>query len=277
MKKKKKYTGVFSEEASLKFAEELQKTIIPFMEKSIGEGEDNGTFEVIASTSVVDRHGEIILQEGIDTKNYMKNPVILLSHDYWALPIGKATSVELVDGKTIVKGVFASGEANPIAQQVRKLYDAGILKTVSVGIMVKEWEAQTITKCELLELSFVSVPANPEACDIAKGLELDAEFLAKMLVDKTVDDDAKGEEEDEDTKEMKAIKTLVDVVKTLNKNIEDLTVENKNLAVELVEIKSLVTKTVQEGEDAKSKLETSAQMGKMLSQIVSKHNEVLKK
>jgi hypothetical protein len=32
----------------------------------------------------------------------------------------------------IVSGVFASAEANPKAQQLRKLYDEGIIKTVSV-------------------------------------------------------------------------------------------------------------------------------------------------
>lgn len=151
----------------------------------IKEVEDR-TFEVIASTEGTDRDGEVLIQAGIDMKNYLLNPVILFGHDYHSLPIGKATAIEQRDGKTIIRGVFASKEANPLAEQVFQLYKEGILKAVSVGFIAKRYDGMHITESELLELSFVPVPANPEALSVrnfakelvgmAKGLKMEGEL-----------------------------------------------------------------------------------------------------
>jgi hypothetical protein len=129
---------------------DVQKALASHKEIVIKAVEDNGTFKVIASTQSKDRHGEVVLQAGINTDNYMLNPIILLSHDYWALPIGKATSVTKENNQMIIEGVFASAEANPVAQNVRKLYEAGILKTVSIGFIAKQWQDNIITESELL-------------------------------------------------------------------------------------------------------------------------------
>lgn len=165
-----------------KFTEQLAKELAGAIEKnaalvaSIKEAKDNGTFRVVATTQGKDRDGEIVLQEGLNTENFMKNPVILFGHNYWDLPIGKATKVEknTETGQTIIEGIFASAEANPLAQQVRKLYDAGILIATSIGFIAKNWEGNVITESELLELSFVPVPANPDALDTVKELHLEA-------------------------------------------------------------------------------------------------------
>lgn len=135
-----------------------------------GEGE----FEVIATREVVDRDGEIVKVSGIDIANFLKNPVILWGHDYWSFPIGAATDVRIQGDQMIVKGVFAPTEQ---AQIARLLYDTGFLKTVSIGFIGKERQGNLITKCELLELSFVPVPSNPEALDARES----AEFAKKIL------------------------------------------------------------------------------------------------
>ncbi|MFB0965059.1 MAG: HK97 family phage prohead protease [Patescibacteria group bacterium] len=128
-----------------------------------------GTFEVIASTEDVDRHGEIIRQNGWQLERYLKNPVVLVDHCYEVDCIaGKATDVRIEDGKLIVRGVFAPNEAG---QEAQLLYEAGFLKTVSVGFIPLSWDQtnrDVITGAELLELSFVPVPANPEALDNLK-------------------------------------------------------------------------------------------------------------
>lgn len=152
-----------------------QKTADEFLAalKKISQKEDtgNGTFEVIATTESVDRQGESILLKGWDIKNYMNNPVILWGHDYWSLPIGKATEVNIEGDKMVIKGIFASTE---FAQEVRKLYDEGIVKTVSVGFIPLEKQGNVITKAELLELSFVPVPANPDALSLQKMQKVEA-------------------------------------------------------------------------------------------------------
>lgn len=138
---------------------------------------ETGTFEVLASTSDVDRDGEIIEAKGWNIKNFLKNPVILWAHNYNELPIGVAESVGIEDGLKI-KGRFASEKANPKAQQVRRLVDEGIQKAVSVGLIPEERDPNNdkiITRAELLEVSFVPVPANPNALAMAagKGFSLD--------------------------------------------------------------------------------------------------------
>ena len=145
---------------------------------------DSGSFEVIISTADIDRSGESIVQNGIDLANYKTNPIVLWAHDYYALPIGVADSVEMVEGKLVAKGRFAPEEANPFAQQVRRLYDAGIVRATSVGFIVKEMNGNVITKSELLEFSFVPVPANPYALSMRQAKELGLDL--GMLVAKGI-------------------------------------------------------------------------------------------
>lgn len=157
----------------------------------------NGTFEVIASTEGVDRDGEVIQIAGWDFVNYMKNPIILFGHEYSEMEniIGAATDVSIKDNQVIVKGIFASTTAG---QTARQLYDDGILRAVSVGFIVKDRNGPTITKAELLELSFVSVPSNPDALSLSKLLKLET-----MLKTKTASEDETEEEEEETTEEAK--------------------------------------------------------------------------
>lgn len=64
-------------------AEQLKKAINDVVVKAEDIVEDvDYTFDVIATTQDVDRDGEIILVDGWDTKNWLKNPVILANHNY---------------------------------------------------------------------------------------------------------------------------------------------------------------------------------------------------
>lgn len=172
--------------------------------------EENGTFEVIASTEDVDRMGEVVRSDGWMLENFNKNPVILFGHDHGSLPIGKATSAEVRDRELIVKGVFASHEN---AQKVRKLYEEGIMKAVSVGFIPHEMDGNIITSAELLEVSFVPIPANSEALALAfdnehsvnelaqKGF-FDFDSVAKTsspTEQKSEEGDEKGDEENRST------------------------------------------------------------------------------
>jgi HK97 family phage prohead protease len=181
-------------EALKKLSEEVRSKI----EKAVGaagmqetisktraaNAEDTGTFEVIISTDAVDRQGEIVDQSGWDLTFYKMNPVVLWAHDYYSMPIGVCDEIGLQNGKLVAKGRFAPAEANPFAQQVRALYDAGMLRTTSVGFIVHEADGEKITKAELLEFSFVPVPANPLALSLRQMKELGIEqsiFAAKGI------------------------------------------------------------------------------------------------
>lgn len=126
------------------------------------EVEEDGVIEVVASDETVDRYGEVIVADGWDLKNFKKNPVMLISHDYSQLPIGK-WEVRVEEKKLIAKAVFAETER---AREVIQLIKSGLKLAVSVGLIVLERDEkkrERITKSELLEISWVSVPANPNA------------------------------------------------------------------------------------------------------------------
>jgi len=161
----------------------------------------NGTFDVVISTDDIDRHGEIVRQSGLNTESFMKNPVVLFGHNSWGLPIGVCTEIskEERDGKMVTraKGVFAS---HAQAQGQRELYDMGVAAT-SIGFIEKEREGNMITESELLEFSFVPIPANPHVHAIREaGLDV-AELAAKGLLVadlKTGDDVAVNQDDDKD-------------------------------------------------------------------------------
>ena len=138
---------------------------------------DEFSLEIVGSTSKVDRDGEVLDVNGWDLKNYKKNPVILASHNYFEPAIGKAKSVKIKDGSLVFKIEFPEEGVNPTADVYRKLYIGGFMRASSVGFIPKEWEDldgksglwRKYIKQELLELSLVSVPANPEALTPMKG------------------------------------------------------------------------------------------------------------
>lgn len=122
-----------------------------------------GKYKVLASTNAVDRQGDSIDQSGWDLTNFKLNPVMPWAHDYSALPVGKATSVQVTKLGLEAEFEFAPAEGNPMAQQVKVLYDQGYLNAVSVGFIPKTRQGNIIKSAELLEISFVPVPANQEA------------------------------------------------------------------------------------------------------------------
>ena len=136
---------------------------------------DEGTFKFIISTGNEDRQGERVIQDGIDIKNFMKNPVLLVDHRYTIDSIaGKFTKITRDGDKTIGEGVFSS---NATGEHAKALYDGGFLNAVSVGfraLAYDEEDRSNITKSELLEVSLVAVPANAEALAM-----LDSKAIAK--------------------------------------------------------------------------------------------------
>ncbi len=156
---------LYTDDLAKEFKDACAKLFADVEKKEIvvkGEGE----FDVIATTETVDRDGEMIKSDGWETENFIKNPVMLDCHKYFEMPVGACTELtKLEDGSYRAKGVFARTQK---AQEIRSLYEDGILRTVSVGFIPKERNGNIITKAELLEISFVPIPSNPDAMAIAK-------------------------------------------------------------------------------------------------------------
>ena len=147
------------------------------MEKQFKQftAEKQGDFWAIASDETPDRTGDIVKANGWDLENYKKNPVLLWAHDYSMPPVGKALDIQVSGSKLIFRPEFAPTQ---MGQEIKQLYEQGYLKTFSVGFIPKEYtinpdtNGYIYTKSELLEVSCVPVPANPNALSLlsAKGL-----------------------------------------------------------------------------------------------------------
>ena len=165
--------------------QQLRQALDEFDLKSIVEKSDadeNGTFRVIASKETPDRTGDELPLDGWSLDNFRKNPVLLWSHDHkQELPIGVVTKIDVVGDELVAEGVFAPADVNPLAQKVRRAYDAKIVNAVSVGFMPLEFDKDyNVLKQELVELSFVPVPMHPEA--------LRKELRAHGLEEKEIDE-----------------------------------------------------------------------------------------
>ncbi|CAB4151722.1 Prohead protease [uncultured Caudovirales phage] len=133
--------------------------------KVVEKGLAEGGFRAIASTPKIDRHGETIEQEGWDIKNYKKAPRLLWGHNHGIPAIGKATKI-WVEGtgksaKLMFEGVFH--EITELGRACKQLFDEGYIDTFSVGFLINEMEDNKFISQELLEISLVNVPANPDA------------------------------------------------------------------------------------------------------------------
>jgi len=122
---------------------------------------DKFTVEGIFSTAVEDRHGDIVKQN-FDLTSFKKNPVVLNSHNHRDIVeiIGKVEGIKVDKNKLQGKVRFAVDE-NPKAEIAFRLVAGGFLKAFSIGFIPKEFDKKgNIINSELLEVSFVSVPAN---------------------------------------------------------------------------------------------------------------------
>lgn len=137
---------------------------IYFEIKSVNDEERQ--FNTIITSGVKDRMNESINPDGWDFKNYFKNPVVLFAHKYNELPIGKTLKIE--KEKDVIKANIKLIKGLELADKVWHLIKEGVLKAVSVGFIPKRYKEKDsdkydIMEAELLEISVVPVPANPQA------------------------------------------------------------------------------------------------------------------
>lgn len=127
--------------------------------------------DFVFSTDAEDRYGEVVDQATWQLGNFGLNPVALYAHNSRELPIGRAKDVGVVDGELRGTIVFASADGNPRAENVWKLVQEGVLRAVSVGFyshsyrweQIDDRERLVLSDNELIEISVVPIPANPEA------------------------------------------------------------------------------------------------------------------
>lgn len=154
-----------------------------------GEQSSEDKFTYVMSTESVDRMNDVIEQNWV-LDHFKKNPIALWNHNY-SNPIGVWENVKVVKtkaGKQLVGTLKLAKEGtSELIDTVRSLVAQGILRAVSVGFNPieftydKEIEGYRFKKVELWECSLVSVPANAEALQVVKGLDLKDKGIINQL------------------------------------------------------------------------------------------------
>jgi HK97 family phage prohead protease len=129
------------------------------------------------SSEGVDRQGDIVVQAGLDTRSFMgTGGTVLWGHDP-DQPIARCVSIERVGQETRALAQFPEHGVSAKADEIYGLIKASIISSSSIGFRSLErepidpkdpWGGQKFLKTELMEFSFVSVPANADATVIAR-------------------------------------------------------------------------------------------------------------
>ena len=176
---------------------------------SLGGG-GSPILDFIASDETLDRYHEVLMAPGWQLENYRRNPVFQNAHQYGDVifTLGKALVTEVRDARLYQRIEFAT-DVNPMAKIAYGLYKGKFLNAVSVGFIPLKWEdAQSSSSSssssvprrryleqELLEVSAVGIPANPNA--LALGLKSGAVEKSDLtaladLIHLTISDKAEG-------------------------------------------------------------------------------------
>jgi hypothetical protein len=112
----------------------------------------------------------IVLTSGIDTTDYLRNPVMLLNHDPNIL-LGAIEDLHVFEDQLIGKPVFDNDNAE--ASKWKGKWERGYLKASSVDLDIKETEVINgklyITKSTLCEVSLTPVPGNKNALRLTRN------------------------------------------------------------------------------------------------------------
>lgn len=143
---------------------------------------EQGIYEAMVSTESIDRDDDILLAEGCDVTNYLKNPLVLWGHNYWTpdAVVARALDVVKIPGRGVkLTFQFVTRGVNATADLVHDLWAGGYLRAMSVGFIPKLREARQdmagnelrsgflYRVWELLEGSIVTIPANQDALALA--------------------------------------------------------------------------------------------------------------
>jgi len=166
---------------------------------AVNDGERAVT--AIISTTAVDRDGECLIPGGCNSKAYQSNPVVLLNHSYWDLPVGRCAALKREADAITAKVVFATRPSDYPADKewvpdvLLSLFQQKTLSAFSVGFVPLETRPATdrdiekfgagcrrvVSKWELLEFSIVCIPCNSEAVALAVSKSMIKPDTAKAL------------------------------------------------------------------------------------------------
>ena len=137
---------------------------------SNGESRSVVVVDFVASTEIKDSHGSII-KSNWRLGRFNANPVLLWMHGRWSdIPaVGNVEGLTKEAGGHCGRAVF--DDTSEFDREVAAKYEKGVLKGFSIGFYPHDARFEThdgeeiliLDDIELLEISCVNVPSNPEA------------------------------------------------------------------------------------------------------------------
>jgi HK97 family phage prohead protease len=148
-------------------------------------------FTAVITAETLDRDGEVLIPQGMNSTEFESNPVLFWNHDY-SQPVGKANGLKRKESTIIGDFTFAqrpdgyNGEFFP--EVAAALVGQGIIKGVSVGYVPEDGGTRRASEVDrkkygdrvhtvysrwkLLEVSLAPLQSNPDALITAvkKGL-----------------------------------------------------------------------------------------------------------
>lgn len=138
-----------------------------------GTPADEGPIRFVAGTEGLKIDGRSFLMSGADLTRYEANPVVLWAHDGNKPPIGRGVAA-VEDGRLVIDIEF--DQDDEFARAVESKYRRGFMNAVSMlplpaghrrGMRPRSGE---ISEWELVEVSAVPIPVDPEAVKVSRSL-----------------------------------------------------------------------------------------------------------
>jgi HK97 family phage prohead protease len=148
-------------------------------------------FTAVITAETLDRDGEVLIPQGMNSSEFERNPILFWNHDY-AQPVGKCLGLKRKDSTIVGDFQFAQrpdGYAGEFFPEVAAaLVGQGIIKGVSVGYVPEDGGTRRASEVDrkkygdrvhtvysrwkLLEVSLAPLQSNPDALIMAvkKGL-----------------------------------------------------------------------------------------------------------
>ena len=148
--------------------------------------ETTRTISAILSDESVALDMHIIKTSGIDTTDYMRNPVVPWAHATDEPPVARMTNIQKRGQLLVGDMQFATVEDYPFADTVYRLIRGRFLNATSISWFPIKYERAkerdrpdglNFIECKLLECSIVPVPANPGALITARNSGIDTSPL----------------------------------------------------------------------------------------------------
>lgn len=217
---------------------------------------DGKSITVVASDETLDRHGDVLKIEDWDLSQFLKAPRMLIDHDHRVEKIvGRWENPRIENRQLLLDANFH--DITELSRAVHQMVMEDHLNSVSIGAIYNAPERDGERgRMELIETSWVTVGANPNALVVSRALEIT--------------------ESDEDVNKIKEFVAIEEKIETKNEDtarVKQLEEENNEQAEVIKTLESILEKRNQALKNAEAKLRKYAVTKLLMAEIAKNVNQ----